>query len=595
MILKSPPGLEQAFQKLHELVYYPLIHKEKFVHLNLDPPKGILLHGPPGVGKSMLVQMVAKQLDLKVIYIYSSKIQSPHLGETEKNLKEKFDLAEQISSDKNIPTILFIDEIDAIAPSRDDSSTHETRIISQLLTLMDGIKKRKNVVVVGATNRPNSIDSALRRPGRLEREVAIELPNRIARLGILDFYLCKMNMKTDFLDKNELVSSTTGYVGADLLALCREAGMHALNRTFHSKSKLDNLELLENVDTSQHQIILNLDDFRYALNVVVPAAKREHVLDLEPVKWSDVGGLEKIQKEVEKAIEWPLKYREKMMSLGARPPVGILLYGPPGCSKTTVAKIIATEYTNFVASDNKNNASDLGGTASFFAVSSAMIFSPYVGDSEMFIRGIFTKARVVAPSVIFFDELDTITGSRDETSTDEVQKRVLSTLLNEMDGISTLPSSNTKHYHTDVNQNTKIDTESNVNKSVLVVGATNRPDKIDSALLRRGRFDKLLYLPCPDYNARKQILKTKLRNIPSTLDQNCSTEIDLDVLAEKTKNFSGADISNLCMEAALIALRRNKSLTAVVDMNDFISALDVVDASITKEQLDFYEKIKDNF
>ncbi|PVU99391.1 hypothetical protein BB560_005509 [Smittium megazygosporum] len=591
----SPPSLEKHFQKLLEILYYPTHFKPQLAHLGLDLPKGLLLYGPPGVGKTMLICETAKICNLPIVSINSSDIISSYIGDSEQNLRDSFNKAVSLALENDSFSILFIDEIDALAPKRDDLLQFESRLVSQLLTLLDGIIGRENVVVIAATNRPNSIDPALRRPGRLEREIFIEVPNFLDRKKIINYYLSNSNFTLNsFHDKNdiknletqsfnipepynpsqsthsiisdsligmrrdELCHSTHGFVGADIAALFREAGLHAISRKFNntksafgpdSGSDSDNLNK-KSPDSIQNPLPLSREDFLFALTRVVPSIKRSYSLDIGKLSWSDLGGMED---ELTKALEWPLKYGDKMRLLGAAPPQGILLYGPPGCSKTCIAKIIAHSYSS---------------TCSFFTINSAEIFSPFVGDSEYVVRNLYLKARQSSPSVVFFDEIDVIVGKRDfsagknPNASDEVQSRVLSTLLNEMDGIEKFGN-------------------------ILTVGATNRPDLIDPALMRPGRFDKLIYVPPPNLSSRKEIFKIKLKDSPTNL-----SAADFEYLAQKTNNFSGADIGNLCQEAALFALRSRKNDSPIIEIEHFKEAMKTVQPSLSNSQINFYEKLR---
>ncbi|KAJ1964505.1 hypothetical protein GGI12_001377 [Dipsacomyces acuminosporus] len=513
--IEAPPGLEEAFQSLLEVVQYPIQHLAKFQHLNIDAPKGVLLYGPPGVGKTHLVRTLTKYTGAHLTVVQGPEILGPYLGESERRLREKFAEAERATASDNDsdtskkPSILFVDEIDSIAPNRQQtagsgSGQFEARIVAQLLTLMDGLESRGKLVVIGATNLPNSLDPALRRPGRFDREISIDVPNQMARAKILRFYTRKMPLSAD-LDIEELAESTNGYVGADIAALCREAATHAIS------ARLDDSNTRTDMSVGQA-------DFTEAMRRVVPSIKRGLGIDVAETKWEDVGGLSNVKLKLMQAVQWPLEHAETMSRLGVRAPRGILMYGPPGCSKTTLVKIIATQTK-----------------ATFFSINGAALYSPYVGDSERAVREVFKRARASSPSVIFFDEVEAIVGKRAFSSSssgaggDSVQERVLSTLLNEMDGVE----------------------GDGAGGNVLVVGATNRIDMMDAALLRPGRFDRIVYVPPPDRDARREILAIRGRKMPLHED------VDFDRLADLTEGFSGADLANLSREAALLALRRD--------------------------------------
>ncbi|CAG8557304.1 28413_t:CDS:10 [Dentiscutata erythropus] len=504
-IPKSVPGLHDAYEALYEVISYPLIYRDLIQQLNIECPKGILLYGPPGVGKTFLVNQISKACGAKMITIHGPDIFGPFFGESERRLRNAFSQAKDLTIKEDCPVILFIDELDALASRRTETQFHESRVIAQLLTLMDGMESRGRLVVIAATNRPNAIDPALRRPGRFDREIAVDVPSEQSRLEILKSQTFKMPLGDD-IDLNQLASVTNGYVGADLASLCREAAMNAVHRQV-ALEKNEPVNLVPKI---------TMDDFAGAMLRIIPSLRRGYHVNVGKINWDDIGGLE----DVKKAVEWPIKYRHTFERLGLKPPNGILLYGPPGCSKTTLAKVIAST-----------------SGATFLSINGAQLYSPYVGDSEQIIRTTFQRARSTSPSIIFFDEIDAIVGKRSLGSSgnnDSVQERVLSMLLNEMDGIE-------------------------VAASVLVVGATNRPDMLDAALLRPGRFDKLIYVPPPDLSAREQILKIYTSNMP------LSDDVDLNLIAKQTELYTGADLKNLCRESAIISLRETGTASSVVN------------------------------
>ncbi len=530
-------GLDEEVQRIREMVELPLKHPELFKRLGIDPPKGVLLHGPPGCGKTLVARAVANESDAYFIAINGPEIMGKFYGESEHRLRQVFDDAE-----KNAPSIIFIDEIDAIAPKREEVTGEvERRVVAQLLALMDGLKARGQVIVIGATNRPNALDPALRRPGRFDREIEIGVPDKEGRREILQIHTRGMPLAED-VNLDRLADMTHGFVGADLAALCREAAMKALRRY------LPEIDLEEEVIPPHvlEKIKITMRDFLDALKEIQPSAIREVLVEVPNVRWDDVGGLEEVKQELKEAVEWPLKHPEVFKRMGIDPPKGILLYGPPGTGKTLLAKAIATE-----------------SEANFISVKGPELMSKWVGESEKAVREIFRKARMVSPAIIFFDEIDSIAPRRGFTSETQVTERVVSQLLTELDGLESL-------------------------REVVVLAATSRPDMIDPALLRPGRFDRLIYVPPPDKKARLEILKIHTRKMPIAED------VDLVKLAEITNGFVGADLAALCREAAMLALRENiKSKT--VEWKHFEEAIQKIHPTITPEVARWYERIKEQF
>mgnify|MGYP000016906498 CR=1 FL=1 len=531
-------GLGHIIEKVRELIELPLKHPEIFRRLGIEPPKGILLYGPPGVGKTLLAKAIANEANAHFIAINGPEIMSKFYGESEQRLREIFEEAQ-----KNAPAIIFIDEIDAIAPKRDEVVGEvERRVVAQLLTLMDGLKGRGDVIVIGATNRPHAIDPALRRPGRFDREIEIPLPDKQGRLEILMIHTRNMPLADD-VDLKKIAEITHGYTGADLAALVKEAALHALRRYLPKidwQSDTIDPEILESMYVTQQ-------DFLEAFKEIIPSGFREVYVEIPEVRWSDIGGLEDVKQELREAVEWPLKYPDSFKRLGIEPPKGILLYGPPGVGKTLLAKAVATE-----------------SGANFISVRGPEILSKWVGESERAIREIFRKARVYAPTVILFDEIDSIVpyrGSVDEGT--HVTERIVSQLLTEIDGIEKL-------------------------NNVVVIGATNRPDLIDSALLRPGRLDKVIYVPPPDMKARLEILKVHTRKMPLAED------VDLEYIARAAEGYVGADLAALVREAALFALREDLSASRVY-MRHFLQAMAKVRPSLSEDMIRFYESWRDRF
>ncbi|MEM4424224.1 MAG: CDC48 family AAA ATPase [Pyrobaculum sp.] len=525
--------LEDAKQKIRELVELPLRHPELFKHLGIEPPKGILLIGPPGTGKTLLAKAVANEANAYFVAINGPEIMSKYYGESEARLREIFEEAK-----KNAPAIIFIDEIDAIAPKREEVTGEvEKRVVAQLLTLMDGLQERGQVVVIGATNRPDAVDPALRRPGRFDREIWINPPDFKGRYEILQIHTRNMPLAPD-VDLRKLAEITHGFSGADLAALAREAAMSALRRAI--QSGLIDLNQPSIPPEVFEQIKVTMADFTSALREIVPSALREIHIEVPRVRWEDVGGLENVKQELREAVEWPLKYPDKFKKFGLRPPKGILLFGPPGTGKTLLAKAVATE-----------------SGANFIAVRGPEIFSKWVGESEKMVREIFRKARMAAPAVVFIDEIDALATARGFGGDSLVSERVVAQLLAEMDGIKAL-------------------------ENVVVIAATNRPDLVDPALLRPGRFDRIIYVPPPDFKARLDILLIHTRATPLAKD------VDLEELARRTEGYSGADLELLVREATFLALREDINAKEV-SMRHFEEALKKVRPSVAPDMLKFYE------
>jgi transitional endoplasmic reticulum ATPase len=523
-------GLNGAIQRVREMIELPLRHPELFKQLGIEPPKGVLLHGPPGCGKTLLAKAVANESDAYFISISGPEIHSKFYGESEARLREVFQLAEQ-----NAPSIVFIDELDAIAPKREEVYGEvEKRVVAQLLAIMDGLKERGHIIVIGATNRVNALDPALRRPGRFDREIVIGMPNRDGRLEILQIHTRGMPLAED-VDLKALANITHGFSGADIAALCREAAMKAL-RSFLPQIDIEQelipAEVLKSLQVTQA-------DFESALREVEPSALREFIIEVPDVHWDDIGGLEDAKQELREAVEWPLRYPDAFEHFGIRRIKGVLLYGPPGCGKTLLAKAVANE-----------------SEANFISVKGPELLSKWVGESEKGVREVFRKARQAAPTIIFFDEVDALAPRRGLGYGDaHVTERVLSQLLTELDGLETL-------------------------RGVIVIAATNRIDMLDPALLRPGRLDRLILVPAPDEEARLKILKIHTRKMP------LGTDVDLERLATLTKGYSGSDIEALCREAGMLALRESIAQSAnikdkQVTWRHFEKAMEKIRSSIT--------------
>merc|ERR1719283_564081 len=496
-------GVGKALALMREMIELPLRHPQIFKNLGVKPPKGVLLHGPPGTGKTLLAKAVANETGAFFFIINGPEIMSKMAGDSESNLRKAFEEAE-----KNAPAIIFIDEIDSIAPKRDKTNGEvERRIVSQLLTLMDGMKQRAHVVVMGATNRPNSIDPALRRFGRFDRGVDIGIPDTTGRLEILRIHTKNMKLADD-VELEQVASETHGHVGADLAALCSEAALQQI------REKMDLIDLED--DTIDAEVLdslaVTMADFRYAMGKSTPSAIRECVVEVPTVTWQDVGGLENVKKELQELVQYPVEHPEKFLKFGMMPSRGVLFYGPPGCGKTLLAKAIANECQ-----------------ANFISIKGPELLTMWFGESEANVRDVFDKARSAAPCVLFFDELDSIAKSRGGGSGGDAggaSDRVINQILTEMDGMGS-------------------------KKNVFIIGATNRPDIIDSAIMRPGRLDQLIYIPLPDDGSRMAILKSNLRKSP------VADNVDLPYLAKMTRGFSGADLTEICQRACKLAIRES--------------------------------------
>lgn len=493
-------GLSNQIQRIREMIELPLRYPEVFERLGIDPPRGVLLHGPPGTGKTLIARAVANETDAYFTSISGPEVMSKWYGDSEARLRSVFEDAQ-----RNAPAIVFIDELDAIAPKREELGGEkqvEKRVVAQLLALLDGLESRGKVIVIGATNIPNVLDPALRRPGRFDREISIPIPDKNGRLEILQIHTRGMPLAED-VDLEKLAEITHGFVGADLEALAREAAMCALRRIL---PKID-FEMADIPYETLMKLEVTMDNFRDAMKEVEPSAIREVFVEIPDVKWSDVGGLEYIKKTLIETVEWPLKYSDLFKKANTKPPKGILLYGSSGTGKTLIAKAVANE-----------------SGVNFISIKGPALISKFVGESERGIREIFRKAKQASPCVLFFDELDAIVPIRSGQDTSHVTERVISQFLTELDGIEEL-------------------------KGVLVLGATNRLDIIDPAVLRPGRFDSLLELPIPGQNSRLEIFKIHTKGKP--LDK----DIDFKELVDETDKLTGADIESIVRSASMLAIR----------------------------------------
>jgi transitional endoplasmic reticulum ATPase len=539
-------GLSDALQKVREMIELPLKHPELFQRVNIDPPKGVLLYGPPGTGKTLMAKAVSQEANAHFITLNGPEVMSKFYGESEQNLRKLFDDAE-----KNAPSIIFIDEIDSIAPKRENVTGEvERRVVAQLLSLLDGLRGRGKVIVIGATNRVNSIDPALRRPGRFDREIELGVPDKEGRKEILQIHTRGMPLHDD-VTLDIYANITHGFVGADLMAVCREAAMASL-RTILPEIDLDKPIPLEVLD----KLIITDEHFMNAIRMVEPSAMREVMIEIPDIKWEDIGGLESIRDELQETVEWPVKYPHIYKNAGIRQVNGVLLFGPPGCGKTLLAKAVANE-----------------SEINFLSVKGPEIFSKWVGESEKAVRELFRKARLASPSIVYFDEMDSIATSRASfNGGSQVSSQVVNQILVEMDGLED-------------------------RKGIIVIASTNRLDLLDKALLRPGRFDRIIYTPAPDEDARLKILNVHTKNM------NLSPEARayLPKLAQITANYSGADLDNVCRESGMIAIReffRSKPEEVnqpdhliQVEKSHFDNALKKIQSSLTDDVIKEYEKM----
>ena len=533
-------GLDEELKKVREMVELPLRHPELFERLGIEPPKGVLLHGPPGTGKTLLAKAVANETNSNFYVINGPEIMSKFYGQSEENLRKIFEEAET-----NAPSIIFIDEIDAIAPKREESKGEvERRVVAQLLTIMDGLNTRGKVVVMAATNIPNSIDPALRRPGRFDREIEIGVPGVNGRLNVLKIHTRNMPLD-EKVDLKKIAQVTHGFVGADLSALAKEAAMIVLRKIIPDLKLGEEEEIprevLENVKITQEDLVS-------ALKVVRPSAMREVLVETPRVKYDDVGGQKDVKQELVEAVEWPLKHKDVFKKMGVKPPKGVLLYGPPGTGKTLLAKAIANE-----------------SEANFIAIKGPELLSKWVNETPKLVKKVFEKARQVAPSIIFIDEIDAVAANRTsgDNPGDTAGMNAVNTLLTEMDGMQEL-------------------------QDVVVIAATNRPDVMDTALLRPGRFDRIILVGIPDEKARGDIFKVHTAGMPLAKD------VDFEVLVAQTEGYVGADIEAVCREAALLELR-NDFKSKEITMASFKKALEKVRPSASKEIQEAYAELQDKF
>ena len=542
-------GLQRELALGREMIELPLRHPELFQKLGIDPPKGVLLYGPPGTGKTLIAKAVANETDAYFINISGPEIMSKFYGESEQHLRELFKEASD-----NTPAIIFIDEIDAIAPKRSEVTGEvERRVVAQLLALMDGLEARGEVVVIAATNRPEGIDPALRRPGRFDREIEIGVPDAAGRLQILQVHTRGMPIAGD-VRLEDLARTTHGFVGADLAALSKEAAMHALRKI------LPEIDLEQEISQDVlDKLQVTAEDFTNVQKNIEPSAMREVFVEAPNVKWQDVGGLEAPKQELIEAVEWPIKFADAFSTINTKPPKGVLLFGPPGTGKTLLAKAVATE-----------------SEANFISIKGPELLSKWVGESEKGVRETFRRAKQVSPTIILFDELDAVAPTRGASSDSHVTERVVSQLLTELDGLEEL-------------------------KDVVVIGATNRPDMVDMALLRPGRLDRLVYIPPPNVSSRAQIFAIHLRGKP------LADDVDIEQLAKETDGYVGADIEAICREGAMLALRgfirddmtseqvKEGAATIRISKAHLYAAINRVKPTASRDMLHQYERIATEF
>ncbi len=529
-------GLRNEVQRVREMIELPMKHPEVFTRLGIEPPKGVLLHGSPGTGKTLIAKAVANETNANFFSIAGPEVMSKYYGESEQRLREIFEEA-----NRNTPSIIFIDELDSIAPKRGEVTGEvERRVVAQLLAMMDGLKERGQVVVIGATNRVDAIDPALRRPGRFDREIEIGVPDRVDRMEILQIHVRNMPID-ESVSLDDLADRTNGFVGADISALCKEAAMKVLRRHLPEISFDDDIpqDVLDEMSVTG-------EDFENALKEIEPSAMREVLVEISDVSWKDVGGIGTLRQEIVESVEWPLKRPAKFEEMGIRPPRGVLLYGPPGTGKTLIARAVARETK-----------------ANFISVKGPQLLSKWVGESEKAVREVFKKARQVSPAIIFFDELDAIAPMRGMEEGHRTSERVVNQLLAELDGLETL-------------------------KDVVVIAATNRPDIIDPALLRSGRFDRLLFVGPPDRAGRLEILKIHTSKTPN------GDDVSLEELAELTESYVGSDLESLCREAVMLALREDPEAREV-EMRHYREALKRVRPSFEENMVRYYERINERF
>lgn len=542
-------GLDRELEQVREMIELPMRHPELFQRLGIEPPKGVLLHGPPGTGKTLIAKAVANEVDAEFFSISGPEIMSKYYGESEEQLREVFDEAAEEDS-----AVIFMDELDSIASQRGEASGDvERRVVAQLLSLMDGLEDTSEVVVIGATNRVDDIDPALRRGGRFDREIEVNAPNKEGRREIFDVHTRSMPLSQD-VDLDEYAELTHGFVGADIEALCKEAAMTALRRI---KPEIDmeadtiDAEVLE-------ELLVTEEDFKNALKDIEPSALREVFVEVPDVTWDDIGGLHETKDRMRELVQWPLNYGDVFDDMNLDPAKGVLLYGPPGTGKTLLAKAVANE------SDSN-----------FISIKGPELLNKYVGESEKGVREVFEKARANAPTIVFFDEIDALATERGSGGDNNVGERVVSQLLTELDGLENL-------------------------EDVVVFATTNRPDLIDSALLRPGRLDRHIHVPVPDTEARRAVLEVHTRDTP------LADDVDLDELARRTEGYVGADIEALCREATMQATRQlvadldpeqeeYEDTVRQVSMTDFEYALEEVTPSVTEETKEDYEEIEQRF